>query len=100
MVRLVERFLEQSALEQSREQPFALWVSFMEPHSPYDFPIEDRNHFDPKRFTPPRVGPEDAWQIPIIFRDLSDDEKRGIARFCELLKKHGLGPVYEPKFVS
>jgi len=28
------------------------------------------------------------------------DEKRGIARFIELLRKHGLGPVYEPKFVS
>jgi choline-sulfatase len=26
----------------------------------------------------PRVGPEDAWQIPLIFRDLTDDEKRGI----------------------
>jgi arylsulfatase A-like enzyme len=77
MVRLAERFLEQSSLEESK-QPFALWVSFMEPHSPYDFPIEDRNHFDPKRFTPPRVGPEDAWQIPIIFRGLSDDDKRGI----------------------
>ena len=28
------------------------------------------------------------------------DEKRGIAKFIELLRKHGLGPVYEPKFVS
>jgi len=31
---------------------------------------------------------------------LADDEKRGIAKFCELLQKHGLGPVYEPKYVS
>ena len=30
----------------------------------------------------------------------SADEKRGIAKFIELLRKHGLGPVYEPKFVS
>ena len=31
---------------------------------------------------------------------LGADEKRGIAKFMELLRKHGRGPVYEPKFVS
>jgi choline-sulfatase len=62
-----------------REKPFALWVSFQEPHSPYDFPFEDRGRLEASRFAVPRVGPEDAWQIPKIFRDLSDDEKRGIA---------------------
>jgi predicted solute-binding protein len=31
---------------------------------------------------------------------LGEDEKRGIAKFCELLRKHRLGPVFEPKFVS
>lgn len=31
---------------------------------------------------------------------LGEDEMRAIARFCELLTKHGLGPVFEPKFVS
>ena len=31
---------------------------------------------------------------------LSADEKRGIAKFCELLRKHGFGPVFEPKYVS
>jgi chorismate dehydratase len=30
---------------------------------------------------------------------LGSDEKRGIAKFMELLRKHGHGPVYEPKFV-
>ena len=28
------------------------------------------------------------------------DEKRGLKKFIELLRKHGLGPVFEPKFVS
>lgn len=65
-------------LEENRDKPFALWTSFQEPHSPFDFPIEDRALFNEKRFTPPRVGPEDAWQIPLIFRDLRDDDKRGI----------------------
>ena len=31
---------------------------------------------------------------------LGSDEKRGIARFMELLRKHGFSPVYEPRFVS
>lgn len=35
-----------------------------------------------------------------IHYHLVADEKRGIAKFCELLTKHGLGPVFEPKFVS
>jgi chorismate dehydratase len=35
-----------------------------------------------------------------IHYHLAEEEKRGIAKFCELLVKHGLGPVFEPKFVS
>lgn len=30
---------------------------------------------------------------------LGADEKRGIAKFSELLRKHGLGPVFEPRFI-
>jgi chorismate dehydratase len=35
-----------------------------------------------------------------IHYHLGADERRGIARFMELLKKHNLGPVHEPQFVS
>lgn len=38
-----------------------------------------------------------SWHIHY---HLGSDEKRGLARFIELLEKHGLGPVYEPKFVG
>jgi len=31
---------------------------------------------------------------------LAAEERRGIARLIELLRRHGLGPVYEPRFVS
>jgi len=31
---------------------------------------------------------------------LGSDEKRGVARFVELLRKHGLGPVHEPHYVA
>ena len=34
-----------------------------------------------------------------IHYHLGSDEKRGIAKFIELLRKHGFGPVFEPKFV-
>src|SRR5215471_11839325 len=35
-----------------------------------------------------------------IHYHLGSDEKRGLAKFIELLRKHGLGPVHDPKFVS
>ncbi len=66
-------------LEENRNRQFALWTSFQEPHSPFDFPVEDRDLFQASRFPVPIVGHEDAWQIPKVFRDLNDDEKRGIA---------------------
>ena len=65
-------------MKEHRDEPFALWVSFMEPHSPFNFPIEDRADFNPDRFSVPAVGPEDAGQIPLIFRDLSPKDKQGI----------------------
>ncbi len=68
----------QKFLEAKRDQPFALWVSFPEPHSPFDFPIEWTEKFGKEKFTPPRIGPEDAWQVPLIFRNLSEDDRRGI----------------------
>ena len=65
-------------LDENARRPFALWVSFQEPHSPFDFPVEDRARFDPRLFPAPRAGPEDAWQIPLIFRDLGERDKQGI----------------------
>jgi formyl-CoA transferase/succinyl-CoA--D-citramalate CoA-transferase len=35
-----------------------------------------------------------------IHYHLGSDEKRGLAKFVELLRKHGLGPVHDPKFVT
>ncbi len=65
-------------LEEHKDDRFALWVSFQEPHSPYDFPVEWRDRFRAADFEVPRVGPEDAGQIPLIFRDLSPEDKQGI----------------------
>ena len=65
-------------LDEHKDDPFALWVSFQEPHSPFDFPLEWRDKFNPASFPVPKVGPEDPAQIPLIFRDLSPAEKQGI----------------------
>jgi chorismate dehydratase len=37
-----------------------------------------------------------SWHIHY---HLGSEEKRGLAKFIELLRKHGDGPVYEPRFV-
>lgn len=65
-------------LEAHRDRPFFMMVSFYQPHSPFYFPVEYSGLFDPARFTPPVIGPEDDDQIPDIFRELTPDEIRGI----------------------
>lgn len=67
----------QSYLESNTSGPMALWVSFQEPHSPFDFPVEDCK-FQASDFNPPELGKEDGWQIPLIFRNLSRADKQGI----------------------
>jgi chorismate dehydratase len=57
-----------------------------------DYLIETRPEFD-------EAFRRDYFEWHIHFH-LGEDEKRAIARFCELLRKHNLGPVFEPKFVS
>ena len=56
-----------------------------------DYLIETREEYD-EDFRRDYLG----WHVHY---HLAADEKRGIEKFCELLRKHGLGPVYEPKFV-
>jgi chorismate dehydratase len=57
-----------------------------------DYIIETRPEFD-EDFR------RDYFEWHIHFH-LGEDEHRAIARFCELLEKHGLGPVFPPKYVS
>jgi alpha-L-fucosidase len=65
-------------LEEHKTGRFCLWVGFHEPHSPFDFPIEDQGRVDPKKVTVPEKGPEDARWIPQIFGNLTEQDQRGI----------------------
>jgi choline-sulfatase len=65
-------------LRAKKGEPFFLIVSFTEPHSPFHFPLEFRGRHKPESFRIPKVGPEDDWQIPAVFRDLTEREKQGI----------------------
>ncbi len=57
---------------------FFLWLSFHEPHAPFSFPVEYAGLYDPDSVPLAMGGPEDERWIPEIFRDLSEEEKRGI----------------------
>jgi len=57
-----------------------------------DHIIETREEFD-EDFR------RDYFEWHIQFH-LGEDEKRAIAKFCELLRKHNLGQVFEPNFVN
>lgn len=56
-----------------------------------DYIIQSRPEYTPE-FRRDYLG----WHIHY---HLCSDEKRGLARFIELLRKHGLGPIHEPRFV-
>jgi choline-sulfatase len=92
-------------IEDHTATPFLLFVGFTEPHSPFHFPIEYQGMYDPKQFSVPQPGPEDDWQIPEIFRELTQEEKqkiiaagytstafldKNVGTVLQALEKHGL----------
>jgi choline-sulfatase len=61
-----------------QDERFCLWLGFEEPHSPFNFPIEYANRYNPADMPLPTGSPEDDRWIPQVFKDLTDTEKRGI----------------------
>ena len=55
------------------DQRFFLWVAFHEPHAPFHFPVEFAGSYDPDS-----LSLEDQRWVPEIFRDLTEEERRGI----------------------
>ena len=60
-------------------RPFALVVSFYEPHAPFKFPDGWSPHFRPDQFADQPVSPADLTDQPRVFAPLTDEQKRGIA---------------------
>ncbi|MCH7992047.1 MAG: hypothetical protein IIC35_06485, partial [Gemmatimonadetes bacterium] len=56
-------------LNDHKRHPFALWVSFNEPHSPFAFPVEDRERFDVIVSNPPYVAEVDEPSLQPEVRD-------------------------------
>ena len=69
------RFMEEN---QKKDKPFFLWLAFHEPHSPFNFPIEFADSYDPDKLPMGQQGPEDERWIPEMFRNLTEEERRGI----------------------
>jgi arylsulfatase A-like enzyme len=65
-------------IEANKEKPFFLWLAFKEPHHPYYFPLEYAGKYNPDEMPLPQGSPEDDRWIPEKFRDLTNEEKRGI----------------------
>jgi len=65
-------------LQQNKDTAFFLCVGFHEPHAPFHFPLEFAGKYDPAEMPMPKGSSEDDRFVPEIFRDLSEDDKRGI----------------------
>ena len=65
-------------IEENRDNPFFLWLAFFEPHQPYYFPLEYTEKYQPDDMMLPTGSPEDDRWVPLQYKNLTDDEKRGI----------------------
>lgn len=65
-------------IEQNKDKRFCLWLGFKEPHAPFDFPVEYSDKYKPEEMDLPTGTAEDDRWIPLVFKDLADEEKRGI----------------------
>lgn len=65
-------------INKNKENPFCLWVAFHEPHAPFSFPVEYAGKYKPEDMPLPKGTPEDDRWIPLQFKDLTEDERRGI----------------------
>ncbi len=86
---------------------YAVWALRREVHTPElrrelrqarDFGLDTLDHIISSRTDYTLEFRKDylGWHIHY---HLAEDEKRGIAKFVELLRKHGFNPVFDPKFV-
>lgn len=74
-------FFARKAIEfinDNRDNRFFLWLAFHEPHAPFNFPIEYAGRYNPEDMNLPTGSAEDDRWVPAIFKDLTEDERKGI----------------------
>jgi arylsulfatase A-like enzyme len=65
-------------LKGKHERPFAMIVSFHDPHSPFCFPRGWEGRFPRSQFSIPQVSDQDRREQPAVFASLSPDDVGGI----------------------
>jgi len=55
-------------------QPFLLWTSFQDPHSPYVCPEPWSSKYDPEEITLPHLEPEDMSDKPPFYQSVVDGD--------------------------
>jgi choline-sulfatase len=65
-------------IKENQSKRFCLWVGFNEPHSPFNFPPEYAGSYQPQAMPLPAGSPEDDRWLPLVFKDLTESDKRGI----------------------
>lgn len=65
-------------MRENRERPWFVQIGFTEPHSPFHFPVDLRDLYNPADMRVPRPGPNDGPQVPKIFTDLTHADRQGI----------------------
>lgn len=82
----LRRGIENSALRRKLREAWSFGLDTL------DYIISSRTDYD-YAFRKDYLG----WHIHY---HLGSDERRGLTKFIELLRKHNLGPVFEPRFVA
>lgn len=67
-------------IEKNKDNRFCIWVGFIEPHAPFNFPIEYADRIDAGKMVVPTGSPEDDPWVPLVFKPLTDKDKKGIIK--------------------
>lgn len=65
-------------IEQNKDKRFCAWIAFHQPHAPFYYPVEYAGRYQAKDMLLPTGSPEDDRWVPAIFRNFTDDQRRGI----------------------
>ena len=61
-----------------KKKPFFVWYAPFEPHQPYAFPVEYAGKYLPGQMVLPEGSVEDDRWIPAQYRDMTDEQRKGI----------------------